>query len=520
MRSLILGPPGTGKTTRLVQELEQLLEEGVDPSMIAFLTYTRAARDEILERLSGRGLSGDDVPWARTIHSAAFKLLGLGCGDILGPGAWDAFAKSFSYKLSRLSGPGDVDGPRGRIPRQTRDDRLRYVHEWSRAARVPLERAAYSCHGPRVSVSQLRTYVSRYDRFKRESGCIDYSDLLEVALEEGLCPDVSVLLLDEAQDLSPLQVELVSMWSQGRRAIVAGDEDQTIYSWSGADPRWLIDLSRTTMTEVLRTSQRIPRAVHRMAIRIVSRNRDRIDKAYEPRDADGSARRLDGLAAFRELDGSKDTFVLARNKIFLAEPAKVLIRRRIPFIVEGVSNGSPMNDPALRRAVRAAIRLGRGETVDAGSLLALLEWANRSLVPDGSVQSIKKLRADLQIGSTMLRYAHGLGALADAIDRDGPCSVLAVSSEDRAYLRALVEKYGDLPRPRVCLTTIHRAKGREAMHVVVLPDMTPASYRAYRGRPEEREAENRLAYVAVTRAKESLVVVRPRTSRFYDYPLT
>jgi DNA helicase-2/ATP-dependent DNA helicase PcrA len=69
------------------------------------------------------------------------------------------------------------------------------------------------------------------------------------------------------------------------------------------------------------------------------------------------------------------------------------------------------------------------------------------------------------------------------------------------------------------LTTIHGAKGREADTVVVVPDMSRASYREYTDRSGRGfEAENRVAYVAVTRAKRRLLFVNPRTRRYYNYP--
>jgi superfamily I DNA/RNA helicase len=107
----------------------------------------------------------------------------------------------------------------------------------------------------------------------------------------------------------------------------------------------------------------------------------------------------------------------------------------------------------------------------------------------------------------------------DAIAED-PLSVLRmIHPPILAYLRRLVERHGALPTPKAVATTIHGAKGRECDLVVLLSDMTRATQRAYEtGSPADREAENRVFYVGVTRAKERLVIVEPMTRRSYDFP--
>ena len=75
-----------------------------------------------------------------------------------------------------------------------------------------------------------------------------------------------------------------------------------------------------------------------------------------------------------------------------------------------------------------------------------------------------------------------------------------------------------LPEPRFRLATIHATKGREADVVVLVPDMTQATFAQHKSyRPSDREPENRVAYVAVTRARKQLIVVEAQTKRSYPY---
>ena len=133
-----LGPPGCGKTSRLGAHLDVELASGVPATKIAFVTFTRAARREVLTRVGGR-LGPDPCAdrWFRTIHSAAFHLLDIGPDRIMNRRRWQEFGKTHAYEFSD---PGeehdDLDADPGEPPRRTPDDLLRYVYGWARNARL------------------------------------------------------------------------------------------------------------------------------------------------------------------------------------------------------------------------------------------------------------------------------------------------------------------------------------------------------------------------------------------------
>ena len=114
----------------------------------------------------------------------------------------------------------------------------------------------------------------------------------------------------------------------------------------------------------------------------------------------------------------------------------------------------------------------------------------------------------------------GLRVLSATVADDPLAALPSLTQRTRQYLRALLARYGRIPEPRVTVTTIHGAKGREAPVVVLVPDMTRTTHEAYmRGSSSAREAETRVAYVGVTRAKERLIVVNPHTRRYFDFPV-
>ena len=97
MKLKLLGPPGTGKTTRLMQYLEKELQDGTDPHRLAFLTFTRAARVEALTRT---GKTDEDFPFLRTIHAICYRQLAVSQDQIVRPKDLRVFGKQIGIKLT------------------------------------------------------------------------------------------------------------------------------------------------------------------------------------------------------------------------------------------------------------------------------------------------------------------------------------------------------------------------------------------------------------------------------------
>jgi len=450
---------------------------------------------------------------------------GLPDGDAQ-PAPWNnasfnRFTEAHSYKLTDFKGiTGEFAGGAFEPPRRSKDDLMRYVYEWGRNRRLDVERSMGRCP-VRVPAIHFRNFVSRLDEFKADKNLLDFTDVLELVLDEGLRPDVDVAFVDEAQDLSPLQIAAVESWFKPcKRVFVAGDEDQAIYSFQGAEPEWLMSLTEKHVMVILNESHRVPAAIHDVAQRIIRRNRNRIGKDYKPAATEGKVEFLSFERALKLIDDQTETFVLARNRMFLKPVADDLLSRGLPYVVEGSGGTSPLSSEATIKGTRAAYKLWRGEVVSARALDMLMQLVpsrGHDLLPYGVKVRVKGLKGD--VSHDQMREL-GLGKMLDEIQQDGPTSVLLkLKPKARAYLKGLLDCYGDIPKPKVRLTSIHAAKGREADLVIVIPDMTKTTYLEYMdGKYGGNEAENRVAYVAVTRAKKHLVITNPTTRRFYHYP--
>jgi ATP-dependent DNA helicase UvrD/PcrA len=522
---VIFGPPGTGKTTKLLEKLEELLAKGIYASEIAFVSFTNAAVDEAIKRAMDRfKLRRRAFPWFRTIHSTAWKLM-TSHFDVMGPKHWTAFTKEHGYSLSSGSKRSLKD-----IPTKTDDDKLLYVHEWGRANMLSLEKAQPVCR-VKVPLGRLRRFSEHLDDFKLEHGLVDFSEMLELCLNlERDHSDVSVAIIDEAQDLSPLQIALVERWfGHCSEVYIAGDDDQCIFTWAGADPSWLIGLeNRASRVIKLDKSHRVPGSVHSGAQRIIRCNRNRVKKIYKPQDSmKGRVLHIDRDPTVQHLERLKEkVFILARDSCYLNWWMKELRLRAIPFLVNGGVGAKFMS---AYQAVETGESILRGNAVEPDRLANLVSWIpsrDSSLLPYGTKKAVE-IRGEVfdDDGTvTLLGMAAftelGLNSFLEALKKVGPVAILPkLLADQRRYLNKLRKKHnGQLPEPSIALSTIHRVKGDEAHTVVIDPRMTTASWDEYTdGGKDGREAEHRVAYVAVTRAKQDLILVSTNRRKHFPY---
>jgi uncharacterized protein (TIGR00375 family) len=211
---LVLAGPGAGKTRVLVGRLAHLLHQGVCASRIVALTFTRRAATELEERL--RRTLGPDarMPAADTLHALAY-------------GMWHTLSTQPPMLLSEDA-----------ALRLFRD-----VHPDTSARRIrkDWERLALARERLQPCPDDLASARKRYDEAKAELGLADYADLLEywlARLEEGAPRPWRHVLVDEVQDLSPLQWAIVRalLPSDGQGFFGIGDPDQAIYAFRGAQP--------------------------------------------------------------------------------------------------------------------------------------------------------------------------------------------------------------------------------------------------------------------------------------------
>ena len=500
---IILGPPGTGKTTTLIGIVEEELAEGTHPARIAYLSFTRRAADEAISRACRRftGLRREDFPYFRTLHSLCFRTMGLTSASILEGKRLEQFGESVGYKIT-----GRFTLEDGTIFGFEKGDRLLFMENLARVRGVSL-REIYDEDHDELSYHEVDRFARALAAYKSENGLGDFTDMLDNFIRSSVRPDIDVLIIDEAQDLSRLQWRVVwKLAETTRRVVIAGDDDQAIYRWAGADVETMVHMEG--QVRVLDQSWRVPRSVQRLADQIVSRVRNRREKLWRPRDDEGS---VTYHSSDESLDLSgPDILILGRNRHILREfEARI---RSLGYLYE--FQGARSVKPSVLDAVLTWERLRQSRpgvtTAQCRKMYDLMSVG--TAVARGS-KSLPRLSDEEEVTIETLQERGGLLVPRDRLWYD---ALDKLAPSDISYLRAARRRGENLTAPpRIRLSTIHGMKGGEAAEVVLLTDMATRTMREAERSPED---EARVWYVAVTRAREKLHIVAPRTPRFYRLP--
>lgn len=485
-RTIYFGPPGTGKTTKLMRVLRHHIEEGVDPSRIAFLSFSRRAIAEAKERV--KEITDAPLPHFRTIHATAFHMLELSRAQVI---QHDRLVEFGSMVGLEFSNPSDEVEDEERLWFGKDGDQCMALIGLARARQTSL-RAEWERADSHLPWPLLTRTAQAYDQFRKETGLFDFADMIERA--EGEL-DVDILVVDEAQDSSRAQWALLKRIAGHVRIVYfAGDDDQAVYEWGGADPLQLLRFIGTR--EILPHSWRLPENILQLANRIAKRIHQRVAKEFTAREGDaGEVNWITDVASL-DLHSPGTWLLLARSNFQLGEYRRLA---RQQGVVYSLSNGEWSTSLPCVRAALAYERLRRNESVTRREARAVL----------GHIVSPRPLCG----GKDMYNWEDVLGPETPR-ERPWMEALTAMSLADREYIRALRRSGESLTQKgRVQIGTVHSAKGAEADHVVLMTDISERTMEASRVDPD---AECRVLYVGVTRAKKKLTLVQPATPNFWD----
>lgn len=485
MKLKLLGAPGCGKTTRLMEYLEQELESGTKPDRVSFLTFTRAAREEALSRT---GKTEADFPFLRTIHSICYRQLLISQDQLIKPKDLRYFGKTIGIKLNGNNLDPWVEEFERTYETPTRDDLLLQINHCGRHREIHLKQALENA-SPDIDYKYATWFTKAYRNWKDIEGRLDYTDLLIEYLERGQPLDIDVMFVDESQDLSKLQWEVVNkLGANAQRWYCAGDDDQSIFTWAGADSDAFQDMVADKV-EILGQSYRVSKAVHKTALSIVSRIKHRIAKTYSPTNSEGEVVDVGYLSY---LDFKDKTFILFRNNYRGQEIAKYLKLSGTPFI----GHGSPLLEVDVRAALLGWVHLVKKGEVEAKLAKRVLKYSNKRLVQDMASGRIKQ---------------------GNMITVDGLFTIRPKIGEWARFMNGLpgidildtfVRKVGLLHTAgaNIELMSIHQSKGKESHTVVLDTEISRATWESYLVNPDD---EHRVWYVGSTRAKEKLLLLLP-----------
>jgi DNA helicase-2/ATP-dependent DNA helicase PcrA len=513
----ILAGAGTGKTRAITHRIAYAVRTGaVPPGQLLAVTFTARAAGELRTRL--RALGGHGVQ-ARTFHAAALRQLNYFAPRILGggmPAVADNPLRMVGNAAARL---------RLRTDRAELRDLASEI-EWAKAVlATPADYATRAGAAGRETSSTPDTVAkvyAEYEQTKLRTGQVDFADLLLImagAIEEY--PDVAEeirsryrhFVVDEYQDVSPLQQRLLDAWLGGREDLcVVGDANQTIYSFAGATPEHLLGFRRrfpeAVVVRLERDYRSTPQVVE-LANKLVRANSDSVKLTLIGQRADGPA------PTFTEFDDepAEAASVAARCRALMdagtpAAEIAVLFRinaqsevyeqaladAHVPYVLRG---GERFFDrPEVREArllLRGAARAGQTEEKlpDAvRSVLSSLNWHAESPPAGGTA------RERWESLTALVNLADDLIATVP----DAHLQELVAELDARATAQHAPTVQG------VTLASLHSAKGLEwdAVFLVGLTDTTvPIQHATTDAQIAE---ERRLLYVGITRARERLAL--------------
>ena len=501
----IFGPPGTGKTTTLLNMVDKALEDGVDPTRIAFLAFTRKAANEAKERAAARfNLNPkEDLIFFRTLHSLALTMSDIRPEQVMQEENYRELSRTIGVDFgSQKNAAIDDDVP----SMVSSSDPVLGLINLSRLRKVDL-RDQYNISEVEHDWNTVNFVAKSLREYKKAMGLFDFTDMLEhfARGDAKYCPEFDLCFLDEAQDLSPLQWDIAHLLDRkSKKMYCAGDDDQAIYRWAGADVDHFINLPGGS--ETLSQSYRIPKNVHDVAENVVRRINRRFPKRYEPRKEPGNVTRINTINSLDMAHG--EWLILSQAGYQLTPVAQDLKSNGYLFNYRGRRSISEK----ISEAVNGWEQLRKGKEISGQVARIIYSYM---AIGDRLTRGFKKLPgvddSDL-VTFDELTENHGLKATKDMIWSK---AMDKLPDTDRAYVTALLrrgEKFNGMPR--ITASTIHGSKGGEADNVVLFTDLSPAADTQFQQNPDDT---HRVFYVGVTRAKKNLYIVDAEdVSRSYD----
>ena len=497
MKTIILGPPGTGKTTTLLNLVEEFLRSGTDIQKIGYFSFTRRAAYEAITRAEEKFMiDKDEIPYFRTLHSLAFRSLGIKKERVMKSSDYRDFGMKCGITIKSAFWQED-DGIFS-----SDNEYLRIINK-ARVREIPvLEQYDKNEHNTYIDVERDLLYLldQELKKYKKEKGLVDYDDMLESFIEQNLSPDFDVLFIDEAQDLSPLQWKMVKcLWRKAEKTYIAGDDDQAIFRWAGADVDTFIALKEEVdQIDTLSQSYRIPGGpIHELSQSIIRNVSNRFDKEYMPRQEMGDLTRYSDVT---QVDMSQGQWLVLSTANYFLDDVKDLCELQGWYFSHKHKNSIKLD-----------------------LLLAIQAWEKwRTIETTLPVASIKNIYSYLgenvtkgyRTGKTFDENEEGYYIEECSNDHGLQTqdvwykAFAGLDTNTENYIRnMLANKEKITQTPRITLSTIHAAKGGEADNVLLLPDITKSAVNNNDVNPDEL---HRLFYVAVTRAKKSLHILEAR----------
>tara|TARA_R110000824_G_scaffold176512_2_gene355537 strand:- start:3185 stop:4651 length:1467 start_codon:yes stop_codon:yes gene_type:complete len=488
-----------------MQMVEDALAQGTRSEEIGFMSFTKKAVEEARSRACAKfNLEPKQLPWFRTLHSAAWRSLGLSRNDLLSMEDWRTLGQmlGLSFKGADSASPDE-----GILISAVGGDGSKYLQmiDRSRYRQCTLEQEFNDVEDYNLYFSKMKQIYETVVAYKSDNQKVDFADMIELALDVDP-PRLQLLFIDEAQDLTPLQWEMVEHWtSNAERVVYAGDDDQAIHRWTGVDVKRFMNV--TTNVEILSQSYRLPKRVFDVSQQIVQNIQTRFEKEFYPTEYQGVVEYHLTMDSVPIHQGSWT--IMCRTNSFVREFADILRESGYLYSIKGT--------PSIKTEVGRAIQTWRELQADDMVSVDRIKKMYEVVPKQGDYKVVKRgagnlldaadPTGDLNIDDLYKHYGLECDRERNAMD------VVRLGNDDKMYVQA-IERRGEsiTEEPRIKLSTFHAMKGGEDDNCLVFLASTRACMES-----KYPDDEHRAFYVGVTRARKELHILD--TDKKYRYEI-
>jgi DNA helicase-2/ATP-dependent DNA helicase PcrA len=571
--TLVVAPPGSGKTTVIINRIKYLIEElGVKSENIIVITFTKAAAENMKLRYLKENNSGG-IPFFGTFHGLFYKILKRHLGNI------DIIDSSISYKLIQKILLTKLD--------EVAEDKVKEVlNNISLFKTSDIELAQFQ---PTLDKSIFNECLKSYEEYKKEKKLLDFDDL-QIKCKELLLNNPRLLkgyrklfthiLVDEFQDCDHLQIEILKLLNRENHIFAVGDEDQSIYGFRGSKPQCMIDFNnefkggvKKYLTYNYRSLENIVELSRKVIDKNIGRNKKEI-RAY--RQGNGEVKLLNPYNEFLQVDsllnkieefkqkGSKysSNAILYRTNVEARSIIDGLIRRKIPFLLLDKEYNffnhfickdlisylklsiDPYNKESFFRVINKPFRYVSKNIIEKLKSDKYINNLFDALISNDDIhpfqmKKLEELKRDvatlnkmslplaIQFIITELGYLEYLREYSNRFKQslDDLLEITeefkSASGEFNSIINFLVhienveqglkDNKNRKLQDGVILSTIHGVKGMEFNNVYIVDIVNELI--PHKNNLEDIEEERRLFYVGITRAINNLYMYSPKTLR-------
>ena len=468
MRYKVVGPPGTGKTRRLLNEVQRYVNKGTPLNKIGYFAFTRKAAGEARDRFLkiNTHLTKKDIKYFQTLHSLAFGKLGLKEENVMQDLNYKVIGETCGIQIKYAM--YETNNWNGIF---SSDSEYLSMINLARVKQISvMDQLDLNEHLSKIERDKLDAIEKEINNYKEIYGLIDFTDMIQKFLDENIELNFDVIFVDEAQDLSLIQWTMINKIEEdtGCDVFVAGDDDQAIFGWAGADVDSFINYNAEEIP--LKQSERVPSTIQKTALNVINRiQENRIDKEYFPKSETGQI-----LERYRLSDidmSTGDWLILTRTKSLLKSVPTYLKKKGLFF------------------------ESAQGNSVGKSLYEDIQYWSKlqkKIHLPDIQVQRIKeRIKGDMNIS---LHWYDAFNKLTES---------------QITYMRLLLLNNEDPTKDaRIKISTIHGAKGGEATNVVLFLNETANTIKGAKKSTAKQDEEYRVWYVGVTRSMKNLYLIK------------